>query len=619
MYCIEKIFHLNNVCLSGSKMKISYFTYFLFLVFFFFGIFSNTQAAEIQWKVENRFPLFIDARDFHNLELAFGTGSAVDFLAKNSSIINFRQILPIHRTAWQSDSRTYDSTILFRHEHIVRFSFVESPVSGQCTWQFNSETHSGTCDGITLPIVEGRPFFIALIKDGTQVATLNEKNGIQVKMILAVGDSFGSGEGNPDHPTLLKNPVHLNEKWFVKNSNLVVEKDALWWDKACHRSLLSWQALYAMRQAISDPHRVVRFASFSCSGAEIYDGFLNPQKNPPGTANLSFLSTSQQHAMISLLCQRGLVTVKKLSGSAAIQGPRKDQWIFGNYDFADCSESPIYADEILVSFGGNDVGFSGVVKWGIGVPDMHNHKNGLLSIIRTGGLGLINKFIDPVSPEHAATTLKYMPQLYKDLQDSLVKITTSSSRTIVLIYPDPLPVDDFQGCQDRTRDGNHPLAMKINNIFSDFKFGLPKKSAQEIREKFIDPLRSMQIKLISDPAIAWMGVDANDGLIISENNRRSICGNSATCKSGSCEPGNRLTWSSEKNYSKIPHLDSLLDFNAYDPSRVRGLRSASDALLTQAVRNNEKGLEDDWMTGIAHPTAAVHAAIADNLFNQLGK
>ena len=60
-------------------------------------------------------------------------------------------------------------------------------------------------------------------------------------------------------------------------------KGAEWWDTACHRSLLSWQSLYAMKKAVMNLGQVVRFASFACSGAEVYDGFFRAQLSPPVT------------------------------------------------------------------------------------------------------------------------------------------------------------------------------------------------------------------------------------------------------------------------------------------------------------------------------------------------
>ena len=75
---------------------------------------------------------------------------------------------------------------------------------------------------------------------------------------------------------------------------------------------------------------------------------------------------------------------------------------------------------------------------------------------------------------------------------------------------------------------------------------------------------------------------------------------------------NRVTWVQRFNKSKIPRLSAFTDFHPYDPSRVRGLVNASDALLTQADLNGSE-LDGDWEFGIAHPTAIINASIANLL------
>ena len=104
--------------------------------------------------------------------------------------------------------------------------------------------------------------------------TLLDEKGIEAKLIVGLGDSFASGEGNPDYPTVFYDKKSVNDEWFMSENIDVVDKSVEWWDRTCHRSLLSWQSLYALRESMVDNHRVIKFASFACSGAEIYDGFL---------------------------------------------------------------------------------------------------------------------------------------------------------------------------------------------------------------------------------------------------------------------------------------------------------------------------------------------------------
>ena len=91
------------------------------------------------------------------------------------------------------------------------------------------------------------------------------------------------------------------------------------------------------------------------------------------------------------------------------------------------------------------------------------------------------------------------------------------------------------------------------------------------------------------------------------------------CIRDRCDSGNKLTWVNNLGIlnidtsSYIPRISSFNEFYAYDSSRSRGLRLASDVFLTQSIVKNNK-LNDDWVNGIAHPTANMHAVLADKLF-----
>ena len=72
---------------------------------------------------------------------------------------------------------------------------------------------------------------------------------------LALGDSYVSGEGNPDS----------NARY---EDGLFVERPR-WSDKQCHRSRASW-AMQAARR-FEDSNTSVTFLSFACSGAVVDD------------------------------------------------------------------------------------------------------------------------------------------------------------------------------------------------------------------------------------------------------------------------------------------------------------------------------------------------------------
>ena len=601
---------------------------FIFLCTFgLFALPSSGYTEEIKWAVENRFPLFNNVEDFQSLEKAFGTGSASDFLAKNLSSADLRKLLPIQqKTAWDASAGSYNTEKLFSKKHQVRFYLDSYSRAGDCTWKIDNypdEKHA--CNEVVrFNLVEGMPFNVEVSQYGSTVASLHEQTGIKNKLIIGLGDSFASGEGNPDYPTIFKPSATVNDKWFMGDHvDTIIQEPVAWWDRTCHRSLLSWQSLYAIRQSISDPHRVVRFASFACSGAEIYDGFFKPQSDTPGLSATGVkLKKSQHNALIDLLCQNGTLITKSQTWHNKVRGPAKNQYFFGEVKLDQCSTSMPKVDELLLSFGGNDFGFSGVVRWGIAAHDPNNHKPGF-PIVREIGIKIVStKVFKPIPPDKAALSLSKSDLLYGDLAKGLLPFQISSKNIFALVYPDPLPFSesDYEGCRSRSRGGNAPFSLiaKQSLPFASYKFGINKGDAISIRTKFIEPLRKAQLRIISNPSNnsdggSWTPLDANDGLMLSSNNPRTICGTSTSCDKSQCDTPNRLTWVKSANLSEIPLLNKLSDFSAYDPTRARGMRYASDALLTQSGETNGR-LDDDWKSGVAHPTAAVHAAIADKLF-----
>jgi hypothetical protein len=82
-------------------------------------------------------------------------------------------------------------------------------------------------------------------------------------LVVSIGDSYGSGEGNPDIPQqMAEDPIfHIPLPWVVRNAE--------WQDKRCHRSAIAGPAQAAIQLERSDPHSSVTYLSFACSGANI--------------------------------------------------------------------------------------------------------------------------------------------------------------------------------------------------------------------------------------------------------------------------------------------------------------------------------------------------------------
>jgi hypothetical protein len=132
-------------------------------------------------------------------------------------------------------------------------------------------------------------------------------------VIVAIGDSYFSGEGNPDVPQVL-------------NPDGSVAQPAVWQDARCHRSALAGPSLAAAALQQARPDLRVRFASFACSGATVPVGLIGPYAGavpPPGQPPLP----SQLDQAASWLAQQGLSRI----------------------------------DALVVSIGGNDANFAALV------------------------------------------------------------------------------------------------------------------------------------------------------------------------------------------------------------------------------------------------------------------
>jgi GDSL-like Lipase/Acylhydrolase family len=88
--------------------------------------------------------------------------------------------------------------------------------------------------------------------------------GIKDELIVSMGDSMASGEGNPDTPGA------YNVSYFEHvETSVSTVRAAVWQDQRCHRSARSGPALAAKALEDADPKTSVTFLSVACSGAEL--------------------------------------------------------------------------------------------------------------------------------------------------------------------------------------------------------------------------------------------------------------------------------------------------------------------------------------------------------------
>lgn len=108
--------------------------------------------------------------------------------------------------------------------------------------------------------------------------TISEIMNLQNHLIVSIGDSFSSGEGNPEVPLTGRDCGNTTKK-FRKIGSSFLSTDAGWLEPEAHRSRQAgtFQAV-EMLETI-DPHSTITFLSFATTGAEVVSGLIKPQKD----------------------------------------------------------------------------------------------------------------------------------------------------------------------------------------------------------------------------------------------------------------------------------------------------------------------------------------------------
>lgn len=138
-----------------------------------------------------------------------------------------------------------------------------------------------------------------------------------------------------------------------------------------------------------------------------------------------------------------------------------------------------------------------------------------------------------------------------------------------------------------------------------------------IKVLFIDKLQEKQLGAFSE--LGWQPVRSNPAFATEDRVGHGYCSVSESCSAQSCPPGDLVrfwnTQTSDIHAPDTPPFLGISTFDAYDPTRARGMRYGNDAVLSMAIRDksNTGRLQSDWVYGSAHPTANVHALIADSV------
>jgi hypothetical protein len=596
------------------------------------GLREAGAAPLLKWRVENPFRLFTDPAD---TEMHRATYRALSSADRATPILSAERLLQSRRghedgwaatmyrkTCWDWKNNRYscpdyaDYINPQSHRVVAEIAGLDEAEDVTCTWltaprggdELRGKVVSQPCNErfvLDVPYPAGAEVKVEV--GGREIGQADIK--VNDILVVGVGDSFASGEGNPDVPVRLSRERAAD--YGVSNSKLdltgyparvgpwkqigdrpFIEQNARWLDQACHRSLYSQQLRAALQLAVEDPRRAVTFVGLACSGAEITYGLFLRYKgnewvpNPPVLSQISAAAEAQ--------CGKARSDDLDLPEAYHLRGRIPE--LKGGLVLRKCpKERARKIDVVFISIGGNDVGFSRLVA------------NAVLEDESTlkwlGGW-----FGEVYGQTEAQSQIVRLDARYKSLNRALHNLLhipwEESDRIILTGYPGmALTGDGSELC----RDGKAGM-----EVVPDFRL-----SEQKLRQGtwIADKLH----RLMRENAYTY-------GWTFAETHRRSfidrgIC--SGIADDGSPEIADELRLPRKVNGLWRPYNPG--DFRAY-VSRQRWFRTPNDAFMTghfhvaASLLTKVLKLESlQWFqlllastySGAFHPTAEGHAAIAD--------
>jgi hypothetical protein len=586
-------------------------------------------AAEprIEWRLENPFRFFTDPK---NTEMHRATLEALGEEERRTPVLSAERALSerhpndgwaatmLDQTCWdpvnnrhrcRSEPGYMHPTM---HRLIATLGNVPDAAQIDCTWLTAPRGSRGTaltvpCDvtvKLEIPYPDGADVSVQV--GGQTIAHSAIK--IEDILVVGVGDSFGSGEGNPDvpvrfsrervahygnpdkEPHLAGYPARIGD-WKAIGDKSFIAANPRWLDQACHRSLYSHQLRVALQLAIEKPQRAITFVSFACSGAEIVRGLFLRYRghewvpSPPDLSQISAVAQEQ--------CGHQEAPSFDLPEAYHMQGKVPD--LEGGLVLRKCdADRARKIDLLLVSIGGNDIGFARLVANAVLADE---------SVLRRlgGWIGQVHGYSE------AQRQLDVLDDRYKALNRALHNVLhipwKQSDRVVLVSYPALTLLDDGRSVCPDSRAGM--------TVASDFAL-----SERKARDSMTAADRLDRVMRSASRAHGWTYVGAHRARF----NGRSIC--AGWIENAVSTPDDlRLPRRVEGEWQPFNPAN-------YQPyaSRQRWFRTPNDAFMTAHFHVSQSILQKalptktlNWFqvllaslySGAFHPTAEGQAAIAD--------
>ena len=540
--------------------------------------------------------------------------------------------------------------------------------SGDCTWSWQARKAGGkieskrtACsDKLTIARV---PYALDRANSGVSV-TVTLPDGrelaepevvVEDLFIVALGDSFASGESNPDQPVqfsaaremvyepallraglasrtpakgavpsygLASGDEHYNPKVLPRRflDDEVAERfyglgspefvaafekaSARWLSRDCHRSQYGYPFRVALELALENRHRAVTLASFTCSGAEVTEGLFIDMEPREDARDIPGGKVRAQLDQLSELICRGArsqpasYTLPTYAhGSTRISAQR----ITKTWCPPQLRKRAI--DVVLMSIGGNDVGFGALAVYSL--------TENMADLAPIAGLaGRSSRFAPQVSRAYLEVLDERMKALKEALRDGF---GVTPSRVVQSSY-EPIQYDEtgaLCGTQPTLGMDVHP-GLKIGRQRLQ-------ETADFLRD-FLGRLECLSGKNRAGcPADLATGAGTGFALVtehIPEFSKRGVCAR---------DPKHALA---DSIAMRMPRKSMNGDaFKPYSPAATlpyahqwRLFRTPNDAFLAANTHREGTPLFDILQpayaalySGAIHPTAEAHAIVADHV------
>ena len=589
----------------------------------------SAAAAEpaIQWRLENPFRFFTDPA---HTEVHRATYAALSAAERRTPVLSAERALAERHqgegwAATMLDDTCWDPK-LNRHACKGVANYIDPTVHRIVAQTRGIEDAEVECVWLTAPHARGKRGQAVKARcdeavildipypDGARVTLeigKREVAGEEVKirdiLVVGIGDSFGSGEGNPDVAVRfsreraadygdVKTTAHLMGfparvgGWQQIGDKAFLDANPRWLDQACHRSLYSHQLRTALQLAIEQPDRAVTFVSYACSGAEVTQGLFLRYKGhewvptPPDLSQISAVAQAQ--------CGKREAPAHDLPEAYHMGG--KIEELVGLVLRKCDVEHARRIDLLLMSVGGNDVGFSRLVANAV-LADTS-------TLRRIGGwMGQVHGFIE------ATQQIERLADRYKALNRALHYVLhlpwNETDRVLLTTYPPMALLEDGRSVCPDGRAGM--------TVVPDFRM-----STEKARDSMTAAERLHDIMSDTARAYGWTFVEAHREAF----RGRSICAG-FTDHAMSSADDLRLPRKVDGAWQPF----NPADWRAYS-SRQRWFRTPNDAFMTGNFHVSRSVMQKamptatlSWFqvllaslySGAFHPTAEGQAAMAD--------